>query len=208
MRKSFLIPILFAAVSLVAQELKPVTLPAPNTDGGRPLMQVLKERKTAREFSPEKLPVQLLSNLLWAAAGTNRPDGHRTVPSAMNWQEVQVYVATAEGAYLYDAKANQLVPIVAGDLRALTGTQDFVAAAPVNLIYVADLSRIKQIPEVDTYVAADAGFISQNVYLFCASERLATVVRGSVDRPALAKAMKLRVDQKIILTQTVGYPKK
>ncbi len=208
MRRSFLIPILFAAVSLVAQELKPVTLPAPNTDGGRPLMQVLKERKTTREFSPEKLPVQLLSNLLWAAAGINRPDGHRTAPSAMNWQEVQVYVATAEGVYLYDAKANQLVPIVAGDLRALTGTQDFVAAAPVNLIYVAELSKIKQIPEVDTYVAADAGFISQNVYLFCASERLATVVRGSVDRPALAKAMKLRADQKIILAQTVGYPKK
>lgn len=208
MRKSMFSVVLLSASCLLAQDLKPVALPQPQTDGGRPLMQVLKERKTTREFAPDKLPPQLLANLLWAAFGLNRPDGRRTAPSAMNWQEIDIYVAMSDGLFLYDAKANRLEPVLAQDIRAATGTQPFVATAPLNLVYVSDLSKVGSGPENELFTAADAGFISQNVYLFCASENLATVVRGSIDRAAPAKTMKLRPEQKIILAQTVGYPKK
>jgi len=202
--------LMLCATSLFAQELKPVPLPSPQTQIGRPLMQVLKDRRSTRTFDPEKLPAQVLSNLLWAAFGVNRPEsGKRTAPSAMDWQETDIYVAAADGLYLYDAKANQLIPVVRDDVRVQTGTQPFVKDAPVNLVYVADLARTGSgAADRDLYVAADAGFIAQNVYLYCASEGLATVVRGSIDRPALAKAMRLRPDQRIILAQTVGYPKK
>jgi len=202
--------LLFPALAQ-AQELKPIELPPPQTEGGKPLMQALKARSSSREFSAEKLPAQLLSNLLWAAFGVNRPQsGKRTAPSAMNWQEIDVYVAMADGLFLYDAQAHRLTPILTEDIRGLTGAQGFVAEAPVNLVYVADLSRTSRASGEDQtlFTAADTGFVAQNVYLFCASEGLATVVRGSVDRAALAKAMRLRPDQKIILAQTVGYPKK
>jgi SagB-type dehydrogenase family enzyme len=191
------------------QKLEPVQLPAPQTEIGRPLMQVLKDRSSVRDFSPEKLPVQVVSNLLWAAFGVNRPDsGKRTAPSAMNWQEIDIYVATADGLYVYDANRNQLNPILSSDVRAQTGTQPFVKDAPLNLVYVANLAKTRgSATERDMYVAADTGFIAQNVYLFCASEKLATVVRGSIDRPALSKIMRLGPDQRIILAQTVGYPK-
>jgi SagB-type dehydrogenase family enzyme len=194
-----------------AQELRPLELPKPQTDGGRPLMQVLRDRHSTREFKPDKLPLQVLSNLLWAAFGINRPEtGKRTAPSAMNWQEVDIYVALPEGLYVYDAKAHRLMPILAEDVRAATGGQDFVKGAPLNLVYVADLARTKDAgaEEKNFYTTIDVGFIGQNVYLFCASEGLATVVRGTVDRAALAKLMKLRPEQKIIVAQTVGYPKK
>ena len=173
-------------------------------------MQVLQDRRSTRSFSGERLPAQVLSNLLWAAFGVNRPDsGHRTAPSAMNWQETDIYVATAEGLYVYDAKALLLKPVVRGDVRATTGTQSFVKDAPVNLVYVADLARTRgSSPERDLFVAADVGFIAENAYLFCASEGLATVVRGSIDRSALSSAMRLRPDQRIVLAQTVGYPGK
>jgi len=213
-RSSFLIHLVL--VSLVfplasaAQSLKPVKLPPPQTEGGRPLMQVLKNRKTSRDFGPGTLSPQTLSNLLWAAFGINRPDGHRTAPSAMNWQEVSIYVATPEGVYVYDAKDNALNPVLAGDHRAATGTQPFVKDAAVNLVYVSDLSKTGNAASPDTqmYTAADVGFVAQNVYLYCASQELAVVVRGSVDRPALAKVLQLQPNQKIILAQSVGYPKK
>jgi SagB-type dehydrogenase family enzyme len=174
-------------------------------------MQVLKDRGSSRSFSSEKLSLQVLSNLLWAASGINRPDsGKRTAPSAVNWQELDIYVATAEGLYLFDAKSHRLNPILPEDIRALTGGQPFVREAPVNLVYVADFSRMGRgtNEEKEFYSAADTGFIAQNVYLFCSSEELATVVRASIDRPTLAKVMKLRPDQKITLAQSVGYPKK
>ena len=201
--------ICFAPIT-AAQALKPVQLPAPQIDGGRPLMQVLKERKSTREFGPGSLSPQTLSNLLWAAFGINRPDGRRTAPSAMNWQEVSIYVATAEGVYIYDAKANALNPVVAGDFRAATGTQAFVKDAAVNLVYVSDLSKTggADSPDAEMYTAADVGFIAQNVYLYCSSEGLVTVVRGSIDKAALAKTLNLQKGQKIILAQSVGYPKK
>jgi len=206
----FVLATVTLALNLAAQELKPVKLPAAQTDGGRPLMQVLRDRKSTREFDPGALSTQTLSNLLWAAFGINRPDGHRTAPSAMNWQEVSIYVATAEGVYIYEAKENELKPVLAGDIRAATGTQPFVKDAAVNLIYVSDMSKTGRASSSDTemYTSADVGFISQNVYLYCASEGLVTVVRGSVDRAALAKTLKLQPTQKIILAQSVGNPKK
>ena len=198
------------AESVKAQEPKPIKLPAPQTEIGKPLMQALKLRQTSRSFDSKPLLLQELSNLLWAADGINRPDsGKRTAPSAVNWQEVDVYVALPEALYLYEAKPHRLTPVVAKDLRAATGRQAFVKDAPLNLVYVADFARMAEVPEDDKklYSAADVGFIAQNVYLYCASQGLAVVVRGSVERSALAQAMKLRPDQKIILAQTVGYPK-
>ena len=195
-----------------AQELEPIKLLKPQMDRGKPLMQVLKDRKSTRDnYDNKQLPLQELSNLLWAAFGVNRPDsGYRTAPSARNWQETDIYVALANGLFLYDAKAHTLNPVLAEDIRALTGKQEFVATVPVDLIYVADFSRIPDTMSDDQkvfYSAAATGFISQNVYLYCASEGLVTVVRGLVDKPALSKAMKLRPDQKITLSQSVGYPK-
>ena len=192
-----------------AQEAKTIALPAPDTQGGRPLMQALKERKSQREFSSKELGLPVLSNLLWAAAGVNRTEqGGRTAPTAMNMQEIDVYVALPSGLYRYDARAHSLVPVLAEDIRAETGKQPFVKDAPVNLIFVADTAKMGRTgAAADFYAATDTGYISQNVYLFCASEGLATVVRGMVDKPALAKAMKLRPEQTIILAQTVGYPK-
>lgn len=203
--------LMIMTASTIASELQIVRLPPPQTEGGKPLMQALKERHSTREFSPEALPPQVLSNLLWAAAGVNRPvSGQRTVPSARDWREIDVYVATAEGMYRYDAKANALQPVVARDLRALTGVQDFIATAPVNLVYVADFDRMEgaATEQKEFYAATDAGFIAQNVYLFCASANLATVVRGSVESDVLAKAMGLTPHQRIMLAQTVGYPAK
>jgi nitroreductase len=198
-----------AAAGAAGQELAPVSLPAPQTDGGKPLMQALSLRATARAFAPDPLPRQTLANLLWAAWGINRArEGKRTAPSTRNWQEIEVLVVDAIGAYAYDAAANTLTPLVAGDLRALTGTQDFVKDAPVTLVLVADTSKMQGGVDRQAYAFADAAFVSQNVYLFCASEGLATGVRASLDRPALAKALKLRDDQLVVFAQSVGFPKK
>ncbi len=194
--------------SALAQEI--IKLPSPKTEGGMPLMQALKERKSGREFSSQKLPLPVLSNLLWAAWGINRPDGHHTAPSARNAQETDVYVAMSDGLFLYEPKQHQLRKILAEDVRASTGTNDYVKDAAVNLVYVADLAKanIKEPAAIEFYSGADTAFLAENVYLFCASEGLQAVVRGSIDRPALAKIMKLRPDQKITLGQSVGYPKK
>jgi len=213
-KASFLLGLVLATVAFsfgsAARDRKPVKLPPPQTDGGRPLMQVLKDRKSTRDFGPGTLSPQTLSNLLWAAFGINRPDGRRTAPSAMNWQEVSIYVATPEGVYIYDAKDNTLNQVLAGDFRAAMGTQSYVKDAAVNLAYVSDLSKTDNAAssEAELYSAADVGFIAQNVYLYCASEGLATVVRAGIDKPALAKALNLQPQQKIILAQSVGYPKK
>jgi len=185
-------------------------LPKPKTDGGMPLMDALSKRHSSRQFADRKLTDQVLSNLLWAAWGVNRNDGRRTAPSAVNWQEIDVYVAMADGLWLFDAKAHDIRHVSPNDIRALTGKQAFVKDAPVNLIFVADLAKMgKGGSEADKALnfGADTGFISQNVYLFCAAEGLATVVRGMIDRPELAKAMGLREDQRIVLAQTVGYPR-
>jgi SagB-type dehydrogenase family enzyme len=192
-----------------AQDRKPIELKPPAA--GNAFMQLLGRRSSSRQYSSEPLPISVLAGLLWAAFGISRPDsGKRTAPSASNRQEIDIYVAAANGLYLYEAKANALRPISADDIRGLTGRQAFVKEAPINLVYVSDYSKFEKGTEEDklVYSAADTGFISENVYLFCASEGLATVVRAGIDKPTLAKAMKLRPDQKIILAQSVGYPRK
>ncbi len=210
MSKSFCIVLFLAAGLVASQEPQPVALPAPQAEGGKPLMEALKHRQSTREFSAEKLSPQVLSNLLWAAWGINRADGRRTAPSASNRQEIEVYVVTGDGAYAYDAKDHLLRPVVREDIRKFTGTQGFVAEAPLNLVYVADWSKLGGAEESSKIATshADTGFIAQNVYLFCASEGLGSVVRGSVNRAELAKALHLRADQRITLAQTVGYPGK
>ena len=192
-----LICLLFSS-GMLAQD---INLPAPQTEGGLPLMQALSKRQTIRAFAAKELDTQTLSNLLWAANGFNRSD-KRTAPTAMNRQELEIYVVLSTGAYWHDAKNNVLVQKSTEDLRALTGRQDFVATTPVNIVIVADTE--KQAAKEYQYI--DAGYISQNIYLFCASEGLATVVRGYVDRDALAKAMGLPDKQTIIVAQTVGFP--
>ena len=194
-----------------ADALKPVQLPTPRTDGGKPLMQALKLRATSRAFAPEPLPPQTVADLLWAAWGINRPgEGKRTAPSARNWQEIDLLLVDAGGAWRYDATANSLAPLVSGDLRHLTGGQDFVKDAPLTLVFVADPARMKgsEAASREAYAYADAAFISQNVYLYCASEGLATGVRAMVDRPALAKALGLGADRIVVFAQSVGYPRR
>jgi len=200
------------ATSVLAQEFKPIQLLPPQLDGGRPLMQVLKDRSSWRAYTAEKIPLQVLSNLLWAGFGINRPDsGKRTAPSGLNLQNTDIYVATPEGLYVYDGKGHALNPAVPQDVRPLSGRQQTspLDDAPINLIYVADFSKFKKVGEQAFFVAfANAAFIIQNVYLYCASEGLATVVRLRFDKAELDKAMKLRPDQYITLVQSVGYPRK
>jgi len=187
-----------------------VLLPEPSKWGKISLRDALKRRRSLRSFSEKGLSRETLSDLLWAAFGINRPDsGKRTAPSAMNWQDIAIYIVKADGLYIYDAVAHGLEQIINDDIRQLTGKQEFVKKAPVNLVYVSDFSKISKATDDRKmfYSAANTGFISQNVYLFCAAQGLDTVVRDYIDRPALAKAMNLRKDQKIILAQTVGYPK-
>ena len=173
-------------------------------------MEALKERHSTREFGTKKLSLQTLSNLLWAGFGINRPEsGKKTAPSAVNWQEIDIYVALPEGVYIYDAKANILKQILAEDIRTVIGSQPFIKEAPIVLIYIADQSRMGKMDQnmKDFFSAANNGFISQNVYLFCASEGLSTVVIGMVDKPTLTKKLNLHPEQKIMLAQPVGYPK-
>lgn len=187
-----------------------VQLPPPDKEGGMPLMRALAARASARSFDPAPLAPQMLSNLLWAGAGINREKlGGRTFPSAMNAQEVDVYLALPEGLYRYDAATHALHLRSATDVRRVTGYQDFVDTAPLDLVFVADFSRMRLVPVAQraTFAAAAAGAMAQNVYLFCASAGLATVIRAWLDRDALAAAMGLNNDQQVLLSQTVGQPK-
>ncbi|HPM42736.1 MAG TPA: SagB/ThcOx family dehydrogenase [Candidatus Omnitrophota bacterium] len=186
-----------------------IRLPVPDTKGGKPLMEALNERKSERDFSPEPLQENILSDLLWAAAGINRPEsGLRTSPTARNCQEIDIYVALVSGLYIYEPKANSLIKISSTDIRQATGKQPFVKDAPVNLIFVLDKNKAANLGDkADFYAACDTGYISQNVYLYCASAGLATVARGWFDEKELSSAMGLGEDKKIVLTQTVGYRK-
>jgi SagB-type dehydrogenase family enzyme len=186
-----------------------VQLPPPDRDGGAPLMRALAHRHSSRAFRPDPLSLQQLGDLLWAADGINRPAEHEhTAPSAMNAQEIDIYAALAAGLYRYDAERHALVLESATDLRAVTGLQEFVDLAPLDLVYVVDHRRLKLVPAAarEVYAAACAGAIAQNVYLYCASAGLATVVRGWFDRAALEKAMGLGTQRHMVLAQTVGLP--
>jgi len=201
----------FAATQTVlAQEATAMELPPPRTDGGKPLIQALRWRRSIREYTDKPLAAQVLSDLLWAAFGINRPAiGDRTAPYWRHVMVIDIYAAMADGVWLYEPKRHALIPHLSTDIRAQTGTQDFVGTAPLNLIYVAHGERMQDISAEDRrlYASVDTGFIGQNVYLFCASEGLASVFRGAVDYQTLAKAMKLGAGQFVTFAQTVGYPK-
>ncbi|GAA4411983.1 SagB/ThcOx family dehydrogenase [Quisquiliibacterium transsilvanicum] len=187
-----------------------IALPPPHKAGGMPLMEALALRRSSREFAPDALPARTLSDLLWAAFGVNREEGGRTAPSALNAQEVDVYVAMPSGAYLYDPREHSLQLAAGADVRRVTGYQDFVDEAPLDLVYVADHARMRLVPagERDRYAYCAAGAISQNVYLYCASAGLAAVIRAWIDREAIARALGLSHDQQVLLSQTVGRPAK
>ncbi len=209
---SLFVAAFFVSVSLISDKLiaQNVTqLLPPQTDGGMPLMKALENRKTSREFANKDLSAQQLSNLLWAACGINRPDENkRTAPSAMNYQEIDVYVAMAKGLFLYNPEKHNLTEILKEDIREKTGKEDFVKTAPLTLIYVANYDKMAKSDEKtkDAYAMADASFISENAYLYCASESLNTGVRAWIDKDVLAKAMKLKPNQHIVLAQCVGFP--
>ncbi len=201
--------VLLAAGALSPRGQESRSLPPPQTSGGKPVMQALQERRSIREFKPEPLADQQMSDLLWAAFGMNRPEiDHRTAPSAQNTQDIDIYVAMGGGWYRYEAKPHRLVRMGSADLRPLTSGQAFAKVAPVQLIYVSDYGRMPKVkPELrDLYAGVDTGCIVQNVYLYCASAGLATVVH-ELDRPPLAQAMNLRADQHIVVAQAVGWPK-
>ena len=192
---------IFALMSVICVPCfaQDITLPAPNKTGGKPLMEALNDRQSTRELSDKDLDEQTLADLLWAAYGFNRED-KRTAPSANNKQEFIIYVVLKSGVYTYDAQNNVLIQKAAGDFRAKTGGQDFVATAPLNLVYVADLTKSGS-------GSTDVGFISQNVYLYCASADLGTVVRGWFNKEDVKSALQLSETEEPILTQTVGYKK-
>ena len=198
--------VLYLTLPVNAQDVK---LPDPKKEGGMPLMEALNNRKSTRNFSTKEISNQVLSNMLWAAYGFNRPEQKmRTAPSAWNIQNINVYIAKPEGLYLYDASNNVLKLVLKEDIREKTGTQSFVKDVPVNIIYVADLSMMSKIGDkAKFYSAAQTGFIAQNVYLFCASFSLGAVIRDMIDRESLRKIMKLKKDNEIILAQSVGYVK-
>lgn len=177
--------------------------------GAQPLLQILQKRHTSREYAPKAIDRQTLSNLLWAANGVNRADGGRTVPSAHNWQYIDIYVTDSTGLYLFDAKNQDLRLIKPGDMRAKTGLQSFAAVAPVSLVFVNDGRKFpKDTSDEDKLLfgAATAGAIAQNIYLFVAANNMATGVRADIDRGALHAAMGLAPEQRILLAQSAGYP--
>ena len=186
-----------------------IALPTPDRRGGGPLMELLARRCSSREFKPDALPLPLLSGMLWAAYGVNRDSGGRTAPSALNCQEVDIFVALPTAAYRYDAAGHALQLVAAGDLRRVTGYQDFVDEAPLDLIFVADHRRMGLVPVAarESFASVAAGAIAQNVYLFAAGNGLATVLRAWIDREAIADALGLEHDQQVLLSQTVGFPK-
>jgi nitroreductase len=191
-----------------ASEMKIVQLPPARMSGGKPLAEALKLRRSTREYSSKPLDTQVLSDLLWSAFGINRPNGDRIAPYWRHVMVIDVYAVMANGTWLYDAKQHTLIQHLADDLRTKTGLQDFVGTAPLDLVYVAHGERMQDVSaeERRLYASADACFIGQNVYLFCASEGLATVFRGAIDQKALAEAMHLENGQFVTFAQTVGYP--
>ena len=192
------------------QSLTPIQLPPPRADFGRSLAQALRARQSRREFAARALPPQVLSELLWCAYGVNRPASQdRTAPSWRHARETEIYTVMADGTWRYDPIEHRLMAHLAGDFRAQTGTQDYVGGAPLNLVYVSDASHMSGVSREEQHrnAAADTGFIGQNVYLYCASEGLACVFRGSVNADQLARTLQLPEGRFIGYAQTVGYPK-
>lgn len=186
-----------------------ISLPHPDMGRSANVMKAFAERHSTREYASKALTLSDLSDLLWAANGVNRPaDGKRTAPSAMNKQDIDVYVVLPQGAYIYDAKAHKLNLVSKGDYRtAVGGGQDFVKTAPVSLVLVSDLSRLGDPEKIRTQMmgAMDAGIVSQNISLFCSAARLATVPRATMDVAKLKTALKLKDSQMLMMNHPVGY---
>jgi SagB-type dehydrogenase family enzyme len=212
--KRFLSLLLFSAIlgNLYSQDLKSIMLNSPDKTRGLPVMQALAKRASATVFTGEKLKLQDLSDLLWAANGINRPElKKRTAPSAMNAQDIDIYVFMAEGVYLYNAAANLLDPVVAGDQRLLVaGRQAEVANASVFLVMVSDISRFPGSDEAMklSLAAMDAGLVSQNISLFCAGTGLSTRPRATMDNVKIKEILKLKDSQHLMLNNPVSYPQK
>lgn len=189
----------------------PIALPAPEKTGGLPAAEAFSLRRSTREFNPtRKLPLQTVSNLLWSAAGTNRPDGHRTNPTALGREDITLYLFTDSAVYVYDHTANALKPVADGDHRALVaGAQDFVTEAPASVVIVSDFGKFSDLGEAAaaSMGTADAGIVSQNINIFCAANGLATVTRASMDAAAIAKLLGLGSAAKPVLNNPVGYAK-
>ncbi len=173
-----------------------------------PIMKLLNNRKSSRDFITKEIDIQHLSNILWAAYGINREDGRRTAPNARNMQDIELYVVNKDGVYFYQPEQHEITEITKGDFRKNTGLQDFVEIAPLDIVIVSNQAKM----EVDEKIKMDysymnAGFVSENMYLYCTSEGLATVIRAMVYREELSKILKLKQEQKIVLIQTVGYNK-
>jgi nitroreductase len=198
---AFLIALLIAS-AVHAQDIE---LPAPRKTGGLPLMEALAKRSTSRSFDARDLTPQQLSDLLWAGFGINRPNGKRTAPSAHNRQELELYVLLKQGAYVYDPAKNALLQTTTEDLRNLGAKTE----AAVCVLFVANLSKREEKSEASKeWATVDSGFIGQNLYLYCASEGLATGYRaGGFDSAALKPKLKLKPEQEIVAAQPVGYPK-
>jgi nitroreductase len=199
-----------APAATVAQQQQPIELPPPRPEFGTSLAQALKLRRSTREFAPRPLPPQVLSELLWSAYGVNRPaTADRTAPSWRHARETEIFTAMADGVWRYDPIAHRLLPHLAADIRAQTGVQDFVGTAPLDLVFVADAEHLGGVAGTEQHrvAGADTGFIGQNVYLYCASEGLACVFRGSLDTDRLARTLRLPETQFVTFAQTVGYPK-
>ena len=191
--------LMLGIAGMQAQSLKAIKLNAPDKTRGASVMKALADRHSEREFANKKLSQQDLSDLIWAAIGINREDGKRTAASALNKQDIDVYVLMEEGAYLYDPKAHQLNPVVEGDHRPLIGgKQTSVNSAPVCLLMVSDISKFGNV---------DAGLVSQNIALFCSGCGLVTVPRGSMEADALKKVLKLSDSQIPMINHPVGYAK-
>lgn len=185
-----------------------IGLPVAHRSGGMPLLDALAARQTSRSFAETPIDHATLGDLLWAADGINRrAEGGRTAPSALGGYEIDIYVLLANGAYRYDPVNHALELVASADLRSMTGYQDFHGHAPVNLVYVADLTRMQDIPQTqrEAFAYASAGAILQNVYLFCASAGLAAAARGWMNRTALAVNLKLPVGSAALLAQTIGH---
>jgi nitroreductase len=190
-----------------AQQAKVMILPPPRKSGGVPLLSALQSRHSTREYSDRPIPEHILSDLLWAAFGINRSSGDRTAPYWRHVMVIDLYLAMHDGVWLYEPSPHNLRLHLPDDIRAKTGHQDFVATAPLNLIYVAHGERMTDVSaeERRLYASVDSGFIGQNVYLFCASEGLATVFRGAVDYTKLARTLQLSNQQFVTFAQTIGY---
>lgn len=183
-----------------------IILPAPAKEGGMPIYEAFSKRRSRRDFIPDAdIDMQDLSNLLWVSFGINRTKG-RTAPSSHNSQETEIYVVLKEGIYIYRPQENLLEQVLEGDFRAMTGTQDFPATAPVNLIFVADPTKLKgkSPQEAIETIYADTGFISQNAYLWCAAEGFGCVARAMIDKKALHEKLQLPQTSVITLINTIG----